>query len=54
MVTIEPVWACGAFEPNEPPGLEPYRCTEPYDHPGDHLAEIDGRVVAQWPRRFRA
>ncbi|MGW5556872.1 hypothetical protein ACWER9_06570 [Micromonospora sp. NPDC003944] len=49
-MTVEPVWPCGAFQRDLPPGTKPYRCTEPYDHPGDHLVEIDGRVVAQWRR----
>ncbi|MGW3608958.1 hypothetical protein ACWD6N_03565 [Micromonospora sp. NPDC005163] len=50
-MTTEPAWACGAFQSDPPPEMDPYRCSEPYDHPGDHQAVIVGQVVAQWPRR---
>lgn len=40
---------CGALEPAEPPLLG-YRCTRVQDHTGDVCwAEIDGRIVADWP-----
>lgn len=44
-------WLCGAFQLSPPPGLMPYRCTEPQGHVGDHRAVIDGQVVARWPAR---
>jgi hypothetical protein len=36
------VWSCGAFGAR-------YRCTLPYDHPGDHAAIVDGEQVDAWP-----
>jgi hypothetical protein len=41
-------WMCGAFQPTD----QPYRCTRPYDHDGDHQAVLDGLELARWPRRM--
>lgn len=46
------VWLCGAWSPPWP--LLPYRCSEPAGHADDHCAQVDGRVVATWPRRANA
>lgn len=44
---IAEVWMCGAFQRVQRP-FEPYRCTEPYGHAGQHQAVIDGETVAEW------
>jgi hypothetical protein len=45
------VWVCGALQPLRlVRGWSSYMCTQPFDHPGDHEAIVDGVRVAVWPR----
>ncbi|HEY9411098.1 MAG TPA: hypothetical protein VIP77_16075 [Jiangellaceae bacterium] len=52
-VRLRSVQMCGAFQPPAQYQRAVYRCTEPDDHEGSHLAEIDGETVGVWPRQTR-
>ncbi|WP_165521819.1 hypothetical protein [Micromonospora zingiberis] len=43
-------WLCGAFQAHPPREMKPYRCTQPYGHAGPHRADLDGEMLAEWPR----